>query len=215
MTPDITQLAHRLNDSLGSNDNPSSKPWMFRALLDLLAHGQPVTIDQLADTTGRTTEEVHGALATMSDTEYDDRGRIIGSGLTLRPTPHQFEIDEVALYTWCALDTLIFPAILGRTAHVNSPCHSTGQPVHLTIETDGVTNVEPATAVVSIVTPDAPASIRAAFCNHVHFFANPEAAQPWLDEHPGGSILPVAEAYQLGRPLAQTLLESDTRPDCC
>lgn len=215
MASDIAQLANQLNDSLGNTNNPSLKSWLFGPLLKLLAQGQPVTADQLARATGRTTEEVRGALATMSDTEYDDQGRILGSGLTLRPTPHQFEINGVALYTWCALDTLIFPAILGRTAHVTSPCHSTGQPVHLTIGTHGITSVEPATAVVSIVTPNAPTSIRAAFCNHVHFFASPEAAQQWVSEHPGGSTLPVAEAYQLGLPLTQTLLESGTPPGCC
>ncbi|GLD45106.1 alkylmercury (organomercurial) lyase MerB [Mycobacterium kiyosense] len=215
MTPDIAQLAHRLNDSLGDTKNPGSKPWLFRPLLELLAQGQPVTIDQIADATASTVEQVRDALVAMPDTEYDERGRIVGSGLTLRPTPHHFEIDGRQLYTWCALDTLIFPAILDRTADVTSPCHSTGQPVHLTIGTDGITSVEPATAVVSIVTPDAPTSIRAAFCNHVHFFANPEAAQPWLGEHPSGSILPVADAYQLGRPLTQTLLESDAAPGCC
>jgi alkylmercury lyase len=110
---------------------------------------------------------------------------------------------------------LIFPAILGRAADVTSLCHSTGQPVHLTVGTDGITSVEPATAVVSIVTPDAPASIRAAFCNHVHFFAARGAAERWLAENSSATIVPVADAYQLSRPLAQTLLGSDTPPDCC
>lgn len=215
MTPDIAQLASRLSDSLGNTNNPSSKPWLFGPLLELLAQGRPVTADQLARATGRTTEEVRDALVAMPDTEYDEQGRILGSGLTLRPTPHHFEIDERLLYTWCALDTLIFPAILGRTAHVTSPCHGTGRPVHLTIGTDGITRVEPATAVVSIVTPDAPASIRAAFCNHVHFFATRAAAEPWLAENPSATIVPVADAYQLGRPLTGTLLGSDTPPGCC
>ncbi|WP_082658352.1 MULTISPECIES: organomercurial lyase MerB [Mycobacterium] len=215
MAPDIAPLANRLTDLLGSTDNPSSTRWLFRPLLELLAHGQPVTTEQLADATASTVDQMRAALATMPDTEYDDRGRIIGNGLTLRPTPHRFELDGHQLYTWCALDTLIFPAILGRTAHVTSPCRSTGQPVHLTIGTDGITSVKPATAVVSIVTPDAPASIRAAFCNHVHFFATRSVAEPWLAENPSATIIPVADAYQLGRPLAQALLGSDTPPDCC
>ena len=213
MNPDIAQLAHRLNDSLGG-DNPGSTPWMLRPLLDLLAHGAPVTIDQLADATVTTVEQVRHALTAMSDTEYDEHGRIIGSGLTLRPTPHRFDIDGRQLYTWCALDTLIFPGILGRTAHVTSPCHSTGQPVHLTIDTHGITNVEPATAVVSIVIPDHPASIRAAFCHHVHFFATREAAEPWLAENPAATVVSVADAYQLGRPLTQSLLKG-TSPSRC
>lgn len=213
MTPDIAQLAHRLNDSLGSDDH-SSTPWMFRPLLDLLAHGEPVTVDQLAAATATTVEQVRHDLTAMPDTEYDEQGRIIGNGLTLRPTPHRFDIDGRQLYTWCALDTLIFPGILGRTAHVTSVCHSTGQPVHLTVDTHGITNVEPATAVVSIVTPDHPASIRAAFCHHVHFFATREAAEPWLAQNPWATTITAAEAYQLGRPLTQSLLDG-TSPSRC
>lgn len=213
MPSEITPLASQLSKSLSANSGPT--PWLFAPLLKLLAHGHPVTMEQLATAVGRSTEEVRDALTTMSDTEYDEQGRILGSGLTLRPTPHQFEVDGISLYTWCALDTLIFPAILGQTAHVTSPCHNTRQLVHLTVGSDGVTNVEPETAVVSLVTPDAPASVRAAFCNQVHFFVDREAARPWLSEHPSGSILPVAEAYQLSRPLTQTLIDGDTPPDCC
>ncbi|WP_406011622.1 organomercurial lyase [Streptomyces sp. NBC_00637] len=36
-------------------------------------------------------------------------------------------------YTWCALDTLIFPGVLGVTAHVESPCQTTGILVRLTV----------------------------------------------------------------------------------
>jgi len=166
--------------------------------------------------TGRTAAEVRHALAGLPDTEYDEQGRIIGSGLTLRPTPHRFEIDGRQLYTWCALDTLVFPTILGRTAHVVSPTPGSGELVRLTVDpTAGVTALDPQTAVVSIVTPDAPASIRAAFCNHVHFFATREAAEPWLGDNPAATVVPVAEAYALGRPLAQSLLGSDTTPPRC
>ena len=111
MAPDIAPLANRLTDLLGSTDNPSSTRWLFRPLLELLAHGQPVTTEQLADATASTVDQMRAALATMPDTEYDDRGRIIGNGLTLRPTPHRFELDGHQLYTWCALDTLIFESV--------------------------------------------------------------------------------------------------------
>lgn len=47
-----------------------------------------------------------------------------------------------------------------------------------------MTDVTPATAVVSIVIGCDLASVRASFCNHVHFFTNTTAAQPWLYEHP-------------------------------
>ena len=86
--------------------------------------------------------------------------------------------------------------------------------MHLTVEPDKVTSIDPATAVVSIVTPDACSSIRTAFCNQVHFFASPADAQPWLDQHPGASVVSVAEAFALGGPLTQTLLTTDGQA-CC
>ncbi|GDY33535.1 hypothetical protein GTS_51680 [Gandjariella thermophila] len=69
-------------------------------------------------------------------------------------------------------------------------------------------DIQPATAVVSLVTPGDMTSVRSAFCNHVDFFASPDAAPDWLAEHPGMSVLPVADAYQLGHPLTQRLLDA-------
>ncbi|WP_395803112.1 alkylmercury lyase MerB [Arthrobacter sp. FW306-04-A] len=132
---------------------------------------------------------------------------MIGQGLTLRPTPHRFEVDGAQLYTWCALDTLIFPALLGTTARIDSSCHTTAVPVRLSVSASGVSGVQPATAVVSLVNPEDMSSIRSAFCNLVHFFASPEAAQPWLTAHPGGSVLPVAVACRLGTAMAESLLD--------
>jgi len=78
--------------------------------------------------------------------------------------------------------------------------------VRLNVDATGVTGLEPQGAVVSLVDPADLTSIRSAFCKEVHFFASPEAAQPCLQEHPVAAVLPVADAHQLARPLAQSLL---------
>lgn len=104
--------------------------------------------------------------------------------------------------------------MLDRPAEVESPCHTTTTPVRLTVEPDKVVDVEPADAVVSIVTPGQCTSVRSDFCDQVHFFVSPEAAQPWLAEHPGATVLPVAEAFTLGHQLAEQHRSTDT-PDCC
>lgn len=194
-----------LAERLASTDT-GQDPDIWLPLLRLLGKGQPVQIDTLAAAAAKTIPEIIRALARVPDTEYDDNGRIIGQGLTLKPTRHHIEINDTKLYTWCALDTLIFPAILGASAHVESSCQASGAPIRITITTSGVTSVQPAGAVVSLVNPEDMTSVRSAFCNQVHFFASAKAAGPWLAAHPGGSILPIEDAYRLGTTIAENLL---------
>lgn len=198
MTADLNHLTQRLTAT-----EAGAVPWLWQPLLALLAQGNPISVEDLSAATGRSVSEVRQGLAAMPDTEYDPDGRILGHGLTLVPTAHRFEVAGQAMYTWCALDTLIFPTILGLAARVQSPCHTTGEPVSMNVDEAGVASLEPETAVVSLVDPEDLTSVRSAFCNQVHFFASPEAAQPWLDKHPGAAVLPVAEAYQLAEPLAK------------
>jgi alkylmercury lyase len=210
---DIDQLAADLDRSFAASGSDS----LFRPLLVLLARGEPVSEDDLTAATGLSSTEVHAMLAELPDLETDEQGRIVGSGLTLRATPHRFTIDGHQLYTWCALDTLIFPAVLGQAATVESPCHETGATIRLRVDPEaGVTSIEPPTAVMSIVTPAQQGSIRTAFCNQVHFFVTLTAAQPWLAEHPRMSVLPVTDAHRLGQTLIPALLKTPTtRSDYC
>lgn len=208
MTSNLNAVVSAMDSVFSRHDSPGG--WLWYPLLRLLARGEPVTIPALAAVAGRPADEVTRAVSQLPDTEYDDDGRIVGYGITLRPTPHRFTVEGRPLYTWCALDTLIFPAVLDRPAQVESPCHTTGDPIRLTVEPDRVTDVDPGTAVVSIVSPDDLASVRASFCRHVHFFTDTAAAQTWLSEHPGGSVLPVADAHQLGRELDAA--HRDTEP---
>ena len=60
-------------------------------------------------------EEIQ-AVVPSSDVEVDQAGNIVGWGLSLVPTPHQFHLGESILSIWRALDALAFPALLGRTA---------------------------------------------------------------------------------------------------
>ncbi|WP_144663328.1 organomercurial lyase MerB [Paenarthrobacter nicotinovorans] len=213
MTNNINQVTDRLASS-----ETSMQPWLWLPLLKLLAQGDPVDVNDLTAATGRTTEEIRASLETMADTEYDGSGRIIGQGLTQRPTQHRFEVDGEQLYTWCALDTLIFPTLLGGSARIESAYKSTGAPVRVRVDKAGVTSVEPATAVVSLVNPEDMSSVRSSFCNQVHFFASPEEAEPWLINHPDGTVIPVDEAYRLASAMAEQMLagitpQNRTKPD--
>ena len=195
MNADPHVLASRIRASLRRDIENA----MFQPLVGLLAAGRPVAVDDLIQTTGLPAEQVRQGLAGLRDIEYNRAGKIVGQGLTLRPTRHRFEIDDRQLHVWCALDTVLFSIILKRAARVSSPCHATGSPVQMTVEPSGITSVEPASAVISIVTPEGPASIRAAFCENVHYFVSADAAHDWLSRHPGAELLPVAEAFAVSR----------------
>ncbi|NUR05358.1 MAG: organomercurial lyase MerB [Streptomyces sp.] len=212
----LTDLADRVLTSVSQPTSARTAPGLYRELLRLLADGQPVTLARLAAASGQPAETVERAVANWPDTEYDDQGRITGYGLTLTPTPHRFTVNGTQLYAWCALDTLFFPAVIGRPACVESPCHATGTPVCLTVDpAAGVTALDPATAVVSIATPERATSVRTEFCDLGHFFATPQAGRDWQARHPGTSLLCVADAYEVSRPLSDALLDATGPASCC
>src|SRR5262245_45114670 len=68
-----------------------------------LADGRPVQIDALAAELGRPTAELDAMLERVG-VARDDDGRVVGVGLTLRPTPHRFAVGGRRFYTCCALD---------------------------------------------------------------------------------------------------------------
>ena len=208
----VDEVASELNPTIGEKRTTE----LYRTLLGLLARGEPVSPDDLTAASGLPADEVRRELTEFADLETDEHGRIVGYGLTLRPTPHRFTVDGHHIYTWCALDTLVFPALLGQAASVESPCQATGIPIRVEVHPSaGVTSVEPPAAVVSIVTPGQLTSLRTAFCNQVHFFSSGQAAQPWLEDHPDASVLTVAEAHRIGQTLIPTLLGTTTDHDCC
>ncbi|MCW2131698.1 organomercurial lyase MerB [Arthrobacter sp. VKM Ac-2550] len=201
MPNNVSQVTDRL-----ASAETGMQPWLWLPLLKLVSLGDSVDVSDLTTATGRPAADVRAALAAMTDAEYDGSGRIVGMGLTQRPTRHRFEVDGEQLYTWCALDTLIFPTLLGASARIESAYDSASTPVRLHAGSSGVTDVEPATAVVSLIKPNDISSVRTSFCNQVHFFASPSEAEPWLRAHPEGTVIPVKDAYRLASDMAGKML---------
>lgn len=85
--------------------------------------------------------------------EFDADGKIVGAALTTRQTPHSVALEDKQLFAWCALDTLFIPGLLGETAEIESTCPVSITKIRLTVAPDGVTALEPAEAVISIVLP--------------------------------------------------------------
>jgi alkylmercury lyase len=196
------ELAQRLLewDGLGwVNENGS----LMAAAIIELAGGEPVVPARVAERSGRPSAEVLEFLRS-SPAEWDDRGRLVGFGLTLRPTRHRFTTGEHTLYTWCAPDALAFPVLIGAPAIVESTCFATGAPIRVEVEPDRVRAVEPPDAVVSIV-PRAVGvdEFRERLCHEQHFFASGEAAAPWRQGREDVLVASVANAFEPLRRMMQ------------
>jgi alkylmercury lyase len=210
-TNDLQELAARITEPMRTTAGEAFLE-IVPPTLDLLARGKPASPEEIAASSSKSPEEVRAALDRFPSTEWDEQDRVVGLGLTLRLTPHRLELEGRILFAWCALDALLFPALLGRPASIESPCRSTGEPVHIELTPTGIEAVEPPSAVVSIVATRDLANIRSVGCNNTHFFSSPEAASRWLEKHPEATIVPMEDAFRLGQLIAEGLLDI-SRPD--
>ncbi len=172
-------------------------------LYRLLAEGQPVSTEKLAQTLNISKASVSNILRKWIGVYYDDEGRIVGYwGMALSPMSHRFEVNGKTLYTWCAWDSLFIPEIIKKTARVESICPVTRDQIQLTVTPERVEEIGPASAVMSFVTPQAckiRENVILNFCHYVHFFSSAEAGYKWISENEGTLILSIDEAHYLGR----------------
>ena len=173
------------------------------ALYRELARGAAAAPASLAARLDIPVADVVGRLRGWPGVYYDGGGQVVGYwGLALARTPHRLRIDGRELYAWCAWDTLFLPALLGARAEVASDCRGSGEPVRLTVDPGAVVSADPAGLLVSFLLPD-PHAVQAdpitRFCHYVHFFSSPEAAEPWLAEHPETFLMSLADAYEVGQ----------------
>ena len=174
----------------------------------LLAEGEPVTPQAAARAIHVPVGRVEEVLSSWPGVYRDDEGRVVGFwGLAIAKLEpeYRFVVGGKTSYTWCALDTLFIPALLEETAAVGATCPVTGEPVALTVDRSGVRELTPAGAVVSMVIPDSPFGydVIESFCHKVLFFASEEAGASWAAEHEGTTLLPVHDAFELGRAMSE------------
>lgn len=166
-------------------------------LIRLLARGKPVSTAELAADAGEPIERVESWFRSQPGTDWDDEGRLVGFGLTLRPTTHKLVVDGTILYTFCALDTLIFTAMIGLPAVVESNCAATGRKIRIELTPSSVVSVDPPATVTSLLLPaDHVADIRGSVCSQGHFFASSEDAQDWISQNPTGQVLSIEDGFQ-------------------
>jgi alkylmercury lyase len=174
---------------------------IYRLIAD---SAEPVTVSQIAESAGVPIARVEESLRAWPLVLRDDQERVVGfwgiHAEHVTPT-HAIEVDGTTVYAWCAWDTLFITEILGRPTRVTSNDPHTGETVRLTVTPEGVTGLEPARTVVSLLLPEDGLTDDAIqrFCHKVHFFTSPESAEAWIDGRPGLFHVTVDEAFELGR----------------
>jgi len=179
-------------------------------LYRILARGEPVSHEQLARELDLSQEIVEQFLKDRLGVYYDDNQNIIGYvGLAITEMPHRFILEGRTLYTWCAWDSLFIPALLGANAKVQSISPDTGESISFTASPDGVKDVIPESATMSVLIPDEKnekykdelqKDIIGSFCHFVFFFESYTAGSEWISRRTEKfAQLSIEEAFRLGQ----------------
>jgi alkylmercury lyase len=203
-----TEAMRKLTETGGLLDPGPDLSRLLIRLMRELAQDRPIPkgrVDQIIADMGIAREGAYRSLRKWAERDAD--GDVFGViGLSLNDTPHRFYVNGTRMFTWCAGDALFVPAVLGRTATVEAKSPVSGERVRLKVGPQGVEEVHPVGAVVSmvIVDPDQAnmgtvEAIWGTFCHHIFFFASREETERWAASRDDIEILSVEEAYELGR----------------
>lgn len=215
MTTSGKQLVQNITTVTGHSPIAAALARTTRPVIRLLTAGQPVTVEEIARTSGLSTEEVERTLRALPDVEWEDAGRVVALGFTTHPTDHLMEFDDRTMYAWCVVDSLILAVLLERPVVIRSHDRGTGTPISIQVGPTGTaTAVAPPTAVMSWIgetRPKESTTMGSTFCRHIHFFASHQTAADWAADHPVGSVLSMPETVHAARGVADIF--SDSTPD--
>ncbi|MEV7725183.1 organomercurial lyase [Streptomyces sp. NPDC087917] len=172
----------------------------------LLRHG-PLSPAKAGALLGRPAEEVldrfHGMDFDLETDGPEQSGDIIGAGVSLNSArPYAMELRGRTVYGWCVMDVLMFPLVFKEPiSKVTGRCASTGEAIALTVTPDGIRDLTPAEASVTLA-PATGADIREVFCDRVNFYATPALARAAADRDPDLGVCSVREAWEIGKRLA-------------
>ncbi len=203
----VDEVVEALLRDAGTIDLHGNEARLFVQTLRRLTEGKPLNaqdLEEIATSVGLTKEQADNVLSWIAEKNDDDE--IVGmAGLSQNQWNQKFRINGRDFTTWCALDTLYLPQVIGQAAAVEAPDPETGEAVRFTLGPDGVNEV-PEGAVISIVVPkvkekgiESAEQIWTAFCSYSHYFTSVENGQKWFEsKHVDPIFLTIEEGHELG-----------------
>lgn len=213
----MTLLRQTMNDltkESGPLDLGPDRSRLFVRVIRALARGRPVSHDNVADLIadlGLTQDDARSFLEQW--TERDGDGNVVGLGITLNETPHQYKTDGIEVFAWCALDTLVFPRILDRTGHIESRSPVSGKTTTVEVTPEGVTSASPSDAVISVplvepheVDTRSVQAIWGTFCHRSFFFPSRDEGERWAQDRAKIGIGSLDEGFDVAHDFAARVL---------
>jgi alkylmercury lyase len=197
---DITEVSERIACRAEELDEQGER--LQLTLFRLLSEGQPVDSARLAERARLPVADIVEALGGWRGVHRDEDARVVAfKGLSLVEAPHRLTVDGRTLYAWCAWDTLFLPELIGRPAEIESTCPATGETITLRVGPRGPADVAPPEGVLSFLLPDSlfGEDTLGSFCNFIHFFASPQAAEKWTAKRPHTFVISIEDAFEIGR----------------
>ncbi len=178
-------------------------------LFRMLAEGNPVSHERLAERLTVPEDDISATLAALPAVFHNDEGKIVAFwGLGLAESRHRVEIDGRTVYAWCCPDTLFFPRILGKSARIESTSPS-GERTSLVVRPDGIESVTPEGAALTFVLLEGKQfddNVISNFCHYNFFFPSEEEARRWAEGQPKDFlILTLEEGFELMTRIAAAL----------
>jgi alkylmercury lyase len=163
----------------------------------MLSDGQSVSVEDIAVATGNSAARLRRTLRRNPMVEWSADGRLIGLGLTLRPTHQHLKVAGRDLYSWSALDPLLLTHVLEKPVRVITSCRATGTMIRLDITPATVLAADPPSVAMSLPShPETSGHFLPSLPAQLSFFRSAQAASTWLRDHPGYEALAVSDAFR-------------------
>jgi hypothetical protein len=180
----------------------------LRKLFPLLAEGRPISAIEFSNIIGKDINTTENILK-GGRTDRDNQGRVIELyGVMLIPTPHRIMVDDVALFSCCAMVSQMVPLLLRKNAIIESLDPIDNRVIKIIISERQIASVEPKDAVTTFVVTnhkEVIENIRTSFCNHVQLFSKKENAEEFVRMESRRYIISIDELFRIAKQLQENI----------
>lgn len=182
--------------------------FLLRQLFPLLANGKPISPSRFAQITRQDVATVELELL-KGNTDRDSEGNVIELfGITQSPTLHRIRVDQVCLFSCCALVAHMVPLLLDRRATIESVDPISHRLTVIQVSSSGINSLEPPQAVGTLVVTTREQvlnDVRSAFCTHVCHFPDKKTAEEFIAADSRRYLVSINELNNAARQLTDAL----------